>query len=146
MDPAWLNVHVQTWVESKGIKLITTRTHAAYVERAIRTIKQQIDRRLEGEPPGKNIWWDDDFLDLICHVLNEKRVSSVTKFTPLDAKKKENLDEVKSNLEKHRVSMRTYEELNVGSHVRRYEKKKEYAKEHVGVWSSKVYMIEKMKD
>ena len=75
---------------------------------------------------------------------NEKRINSVTKLTPSDAKKEENHDKVKINLEKHRVSMRTYDELNVGDSVRRYEKKKNYAKEHVGVWSSKLYTIDKI--
>jgi hypothetical protein len=144
MDPALLNIHVQTWIDSKNITLITTRTHAAVVERAIRTIKQQIDRRLDDKPEGDKIWWDEDFLDLICHVYNEKRINSTTHFTPIDAKKEENLEKVKSNLEKHRVSMRTYDELNVGDQVRRYEKKKNYAKEHVGVWSSKIYTIDKI--
>ena len=74
----------------------------------------------------------------------KKRINSVTKLTPSDAKKEENHDKVKSNLEKHRVSMRTYDELNVGDSVRRYEKKKNYAKEHVGVWSSKLYTIDKI--
>ena len=144
MDPALLNIHVQTWLESKHIQLITTRTHAAVVERAIRTIKQQIDRRLEDKPEGEKIWWDQDFLDLICHVYNEKRINSTTHLAPVDAKKDENLGQVKSNLERHRVSMRTYDELNVGDQVRRYEKKKNYAKEHVGVWSQKIYTIEKI--
>ena len=144
MDPALLNIHVRTWIESKGIQLITTRSHAPVVERAIRTIKQQIDRRLEDKPEGKKIWWDEDFLNLICHVYNEKRINSITNLTPLDVKKEENHDKVKSNLEKHRVSMRTYDELNVGDHVRRYEKKKNYAKEHAGVWSRKIYTIDKI--
>jgi hypothetical protein len=144
MDPALLNIHVKTWIESKGIQLITTRTHAPVVERAIRTIKNMIDKRLESKPPGQKIWYDQDFLDLICHVYNEKRINSTTKFTPEDAKKPENLDKVKTNLEKHRVSMRKYEKLTEGDHVRRYEKKKNYAKEHVGVWSQKIYTIEKI--
>ena len=100
MDPALLNIHVKTWIESKGIQLITTRTHAPVVERAIRTIKNMIDKRLESKPPGQKIWYDQDFLDLICHVYNEKRINSTTKFTPEDAKKPENLDKVKTNLEK----------------------------------------------
>ena len=40
--------------------------------------------------------------------------------------------------------MRNYEKLNVGDKVRRYEKKKNYAKEHVSVWSSKIYTIDKI--
>ena len=58
--------------------------------------------------------------------------------------KKENLEIIQSNLENNRVSMRKYEPLEVGDHVRRYEKKKNYAKEHVGVWSTKVYTIDKI--
>jgi len=143
-EPSLLNIHVKTWIESKGIQLITTRTHAAYAERAIRTIKQMLDRRLDEKPAGHKIWYDDDFLNLICHIYNEKRINSITKFTPLDARKKENHDAVKSNLEKHRVSLRKYDVLNVGDHVRRYEKKKDYAKEHIGVWSAKIYTIDKI--
>ena len=104
MDPALLNIHVQTWIKSQNITLITTRTHAAVVERAIRTIKQHIDRRLEDKPSDEKIWWDQDFLDLICHVYNEKRINRTTHFTPKDAKKEENLGKVKSNLEKHSIN------------------------------------------
>ena len=96
------------------------------------------------KPEGDKIWWDQYFLDLICHVYDEKRINSTTHLAPVDAMKDETLGQVKSNLERHRVSMRTYDELNVGDQVRRYEKKKNYAKEHVGVWSQKIYTIEKI--
>jgi len=52
-EPSLLNIHVKTWIESKGITLIMTRSHAPVVERMIRTIKNMIDRRLEDKPAGK---------------------------------------------------------------------------------------------
>jgi hypothetical protein len=48
--------------------------------------------------------------------------------TPNDARAKKNLLEVKTNLELNRISKRKYPEINVGSSVRVYIKKKNFQK------------------
>jgi hypothetical protein len=71
-------------------------------------------------------------------------VSSVTDMTPDKARDKKNTLDVKLNLEMHRVRKRKYPEIDVGSRVRIYTKKKQFDKERKPLWSENVYEVEEI--
>ena len=119
---------VQKWFEDQGIKHITTRTHAAQAERQIRTFKDMLETRMENNPEEKP--WTD-FIYPILLTYNHKMKSSITKFTPHEAKQTDNHMDVKINLELHAKKKRKYPDINVGDSVRVYQKKKIFDKEGV---------------
>ena len=55
-----------------------------------------------------------ELIDPILHVYNNRMISSVTKLTPEEARKPENLTIVKSNLELKRQHKRKYPEIEIG--------------------------------
>ena len=61
--------------------------------------------------------------------------------TPNDAKKPENIFQVKAQLEMHRVKKRKYPDISVGDDVRIYTKKKNFDKERVPVLSDYKYKV-----
>jgi hypothetical protein len=65
-------------------------------------------------------WW---MLPRILLVYNNFKVHSGTGLTPKEARKTDNIEKVKLNNEKHRVSNRTYPEINIGDHVRKVKRK-----------------------
>ena len=111
-------------------------------ERTIRTLKYMIFRRLKKEP--EKSWYE--ILHEVLVTLNYDRKSSVTKMTPADAKDPKNAIKVKVNLEKARKTTRNYPEIKVGDRVRAFRKKKNFEKEHVGIWSENRYEVREIED
>ena len=70
----------------------------------------------------QNIQWIDYNLGILL-TYNNNMVSSVTKMTPLEAKKKKNEFEVKLNITLQAKRSRTYPELEVGDSVKIMRKK-----------------------
>ena len=76
-------------------------------------------------------------------IYNHKSIHSVTKFTPNNARKKENHFDVKINLLLHKQHNRKYPPLKEGDQVKIYKKKdKKHQKEHYSVWSQNSYKID----
>jgi len=77
---------IQDYFKEHKIKHITTRTHAAVAERAVRTIKDMIYKRLENNKEAK--WYDVKILANSLVMYNYKNVSSATGFTPNEGREK----------------------------------------------------------
>jgi hypothetical protein len=56
-EPSWNGKYVKQYLKEEHILLIMTLSHAPIVERAIRTIKNMIYKRLEHNP--KNPWYGE---------------------------------------------------------------------------------------
>ena len=128
---------LQTYFKEQGIQHIITRTHAPVAERAIRTIKMMLYKRIKADT--------DQWIDYLYPVLityNTKMVHSATGFTPTDAKKEPNKMMVQLHLELKRVSKRKYPDINVGDKVKIYKKKDmKTRKQQYSVWSENSYEV-----
>ena len=123
------------FLEGEKIEIHRTRGHPAFAERFIRTYKDMLFKRVEAdEKKGKqNIQWIDYNLEILL-TYNNKMVSSTTKFTPLEAKKKKNEFEVKLNISLQAKRNRTYPEIEVGDSVKIMRKKGISEKERTSHW------------
>ena len=134
------------YLEGEKIEIHRTRGHPAFAERFIRTYKDMLFKRVEadmsgaksrderGEKKGKqNIQWIDYNLEILL-TYNNKMVSSTTKFTPLEAKKKKNEFEVKLNISLQAKRNRTCPEVDVGDRVKIMRKKGISEKERTSHW------------
>lgn len=128
-DASILGTEMKKLLNDKGIDLITTLEHAPIAERAIRTIKAELDNRMKHET---KVW--TAYLPDVLKKYNNKMEHSGIGMTPNEARKEENDFEVRTNLEVNRISTRKYPELKVGDKVRVYKKRKAFDKERVGVW------------
>ena len=131
------SLYSKTVIEFLGgkIEIHRTRGHPAFAERFIRTYKDMLFKRVEAdEKKGKqNIQWIDYNLEILL-TYNNKMVSSTTKFTPLEAKKKKNEFEVKLNISLQAKRNRTYPEIEVGDSVKIMRKKGISEKERTSHW------------
>ena len=87
----------------------------------------------------KLTWWEVLYPVLLTY--NNKKINSVTKMTPADARKPSNTAEVKFNLELKRRSSRVYPNISVGDYVRIYKKKDKLDIERVSNWSNDKYKV-----
>ena len=133
---------LQDYFKQNNIKHITTRTHAPVAERAVRTIKDLIFRRLEKNP--SLMWYDTKILANSLVMYNYKMVSSATGFTPNNAREKKNELNVKLKLELGRKTTRRYPPVEVNDKVRIYKKKGKFDKERVPVWTENLYNVDKI--
>ena len=127
---------VKKYLKDNNVRQIYTLGHAAYAERAIRTIKSMIYKRVEHT---KQKWTDVLYSVLLTY--NVKNKSSITGMTPAEAKKPGNLVDVGSQLELHRIHKRKYPTINIGDHVRLLRKKKHFDKEHISTWSATIHKV-----
>ena len=127
---------VKKYSKDNNVRQIYTLGHAAYAERAIRTIKSMIYKRVEHT---KQKWTDVLYSVLLTY--NVKNKSSITGMTPAEAKKPGNLVDVGSQLELHRIHKRKYPTINIGDHVRLLRKKKHFDKEHISTWSATIHKV-----
>ena len=132
---------VQQYFISQHIQHIVTRGHAPVAERAIRTIKDMLYKRIEKAEPGAQ--WVE-ILNNALFTYNYKMVNRITKLTPDKARDDKNLLTVKANLELHSNHKRKYPNIDVGDTVRIYMKKKNFQKERVPVWSEATYTVEEI--
>ena len=123
------------YLEKEKIEIHRTRGHSAFAERFIRTYKDMLFKRVEAdEKKGKqNIQWIDSNFEILL-TYNNKMVSSTTKFTPIEARKKKNELEVKLNISVQAKRNRTYPELEVGDDVKIMRKKGISEKERTSHW------------
>ena len=133
------------YLEKEKIEIHRTRGHPAFAERFIRTYKDMLFKRVEAdEKKGKvNIQWIDYNFEILL-TYNNKMVSSTTKFTPIEARKKKNELEVKLNISLQAKRNRTYPELEVSNQVKVMRKKGITEKEKTSHWNKTIYTVEKI--
>ena len=136
---------IQRYFNEERIQHIVTRGHAPVAERAIRTIKSLIDRRMQGKPPGTQ-WTDVDVLNNALFAYNFKMVHRISGYTPNEAKKEANNINVKINLETKAKHKRIYPPIKVGDSVKIYRKKRNFEKEHVSVWTDATYQVDRIEE
>ena len=136
---------ITDYLKEEKIELHTTRGHPAFGERFIRTFKDMLFKRLDAdEKKGKNnIQWTDYILEILL-TYNNKLVGSITKMTPLEARKKNNEFEVKLNISMNARKNRLYPELDIGDKVKIMRKKGISEKERTSHWLKAVHTVEKI--
>ena len=140
-DSSLLANSMKTYLKEKGIELITTRQHASMAERAIRTIKAELDSKIEKEPKTWTTYLPD-----VLREYNENKVHKTIGMTPKDATEVKNEFEVKTNLEINRVNKRDQPELDEDDKVRMYKKKNIFDKERVPVWEDGYRRVRKVEN
>ena len=121
-----------------------TRSHASTTERAIRTFKDLMTRRLEG-PGNENVRWYDALRLSALMKYNQWMVNRTTGLTPFQASEKKNEAHVRTMLEINAIRKRKYPAIKVGDRVKVYNKKDKLDKERISVWSPTTYEVEDIK-
>ena len=85
--------------------LITTLSHAPIVERAIRTIKEMLYKRLDHDPKQP---WCGELLQQVIFVYNFGREHRTIGMSPNDARKADSQEKVTRNLNKRAIYTRKY--------------------------------------
>lgn len=147
-DESALNTKsIQDYLKEHKIQHYRTRGHSQFSERAIRTFKDQLYKRVEAdEKKGKtDIQWHDYIFQILI-TYNTKTKSSATGFTPQLARLKKNELEVKLNIASKAKRNRIYPELNERDKVKIYRKKGITEKERSSTWSKNDYTITKIQN
>ena len=139
-EPALSTVAMKNYFKEKNITHIVTRSHANVAERAIRTFKDSLYKRVENAKDDKVQWVD--FVFEIVLTYNNKLVHSTTGMTPDDARKKKNELDVWINTVRNSTFTRKYPNLEKGDKVKILRKKKVGEKERTSVWSDISYEVE----
>ena len=115
-DGSAFKATVDELFDGEGITHITTLTHANVVERFIRTIKNEINERIQF---NKGNW-----TDMLKHVLNKylNTVHSSTYHTPKEGHNDSNAADVSSNLEFKNINPRKYPTISINGYVTMYTK------------------------
>ena len=145
-DEAAMNKEaIQKYLQEQNIEHHRTRAHPNFSERAIRTFKDLLYRRVEADQKkGKdNIQWTDYIFEILLTYSNKMK-HSATGFTPKDARKPSNELKVKLHLNMNAKRNRVYPDLGVGDEVKIFRKRKPNEKERVSNWSQNVYTIERI--
>lgn len=132
---------IQKYLKDIDVKHIVTRTHAAVAERTIRTIKKMIYTRIEQSKEEPKPSWHSLIYPVVL-TYNYKLKSSVTKMTPVEARKPQNKIAVKWNLELKARFTRKYPAIKEGDYVKLYKKKDKLDKERKSVWTDKKFKVE----
>ena len=133
---------IQKYLEENNISHIITRSHAWFAERAIKTVKEMLYKRIENSK-DKNPQWNDFIFEVVL-TYNNKLKHSSTKFTPNEARTKGNEFNVKLNMLLNQKHSRNYPLLQEGSKVKIYRKKRTGEKSHTSYWSENTYEVEKI--
>ena len=140
-EGAWSRgTEINKYFKDENINHIITLSHPNVSERAIRTIKDEIYKRVK-LPSDKN--WSELLYPILLKY-NFKSVHNSTNLTPSEADKGHNQFYAKLNLELNRVRKRRYPDVDVDDNVKIYKKKDKLDKEHISTWSSKIYKVNKI--
>ena len=124
-DETALNTQaIQDYLKEQGIAHHRTRGHPNFSERAIRTYKDMLYKRVEAdEKKGKeNIQWIDYNLEILL-TYNDKMIHSSIKMTPKQATKQKDNLKAKVNMTLQATKTRRYPEISTGDKVKIYRKK-----------------------
>ena len=133
-------VAMKKYFEENDIKHIITRSHAHIAERAIRTFKDSLYKRIDHAKDDNTQWVDLVFEILLTY--NNKLVHSTIGMTPDDARKKKNELDVWTNTFINSKQNRKYPNLEKGDKVKILRKKGITEKERTRVWSENAYEVE----
>ena len=122
-EPALVGNKFQEWLVDNKILHITTLTHAPSAERAIRTFKDLMTRRLEA-PKNENIPWHGSVRLAVLFQYNQKMEQRTIGMTTYDATEKKNEETVRAMLELNAVQKRKYPDVKLGDYVKVYKKKR----------------------
>ena len=138
---------IQKYLNDEGIQHHRTRAHANFSERAIRTFKDMLYKRVEAdEKKGKNnIQWTDYIFEILL-TYNNKMEHSAIKMTPKEAMKEKSELKAKQNMTRQATRTRKYPEISVGDKVKIYRKRKQGEKERVSIWSKETYEVERIEE
>lgn len=125
--------------KERGTRLVATRNHAGVAERAIRTFKNMLYKRIEASTKENPQW--TDFISQVVVTYNYKLKHSATEMTPNEARQPDNSLNAKVNMELKAKHTRKYPDIKVGNHVRVYFKKKKGEKERVSYWSETKHKV-----
>ena len=133
---------IQKCLKGENMEHHRTRAHPNFSERAIRTFKDMLYRRVEAdESKGKqHIQWTDYVLEILLTCNNQMK-HSATGFTPKEARKPSNQFKVKFNLTMKGKKNRVYPDLDVGDEVKIFRKRKPNEQERVSNWSQNIYTM-----
>jgi hypothetical protein len=136
-----------TWFEDNDILHIVTTEHANTAERAIRTLKFMMEKRMElQKKQGTRTHWSV-IVPNILDVYNNKSEHSSIKMTPAEGREKKNEAIVKANLEIRARYGRKYPALRKGDKVKVFKKKdKAKQKERFSNWAPRIWTIEDIKE
>ena len=112
---------VNNLLKERGIDHIITRSKAWFAERAVRTFKSALYKRVENSKK-EDVQWTD-FIYPILLTYNNKNKHSTTNHTPAAARNQKNELNVKLNLLSHKKHTRVYPKLNVDDEVKVMKKK-----------------------
>jgi hypothetical protein len=138
-EGSWTGKYTQQFLKEEDILLIMTLSHAGIVERATRTIKDMLYKRLEHDPSRP---WYGELLQQVIFVYNYGREHSRIHMTPNEARKESNEDVVRRNLNKHAVYNRKYPNIQIGDTVRIFKKRHTFDKQQKSLWSKNKYIVE----
>jgi hypothetical protein len=137
-EGAWsAGTEIDKYFKANKINHLITLSHAAFAERSIRTIKDEIYKR--AKPPSDTNW--SSLLFQILLKYNHKQVHTTTGYTPADAEKATNHLNVKLNIEMKTNKTRVYPDIEIGDYVRIHKSKDKLDKEHISTWSDKRYKV-----
>ena len=124
-EGALQNASIQEYLNKEGIQHHRTRAHANFSERAIRTFKDMLYKRVEAdEKKGKtNIQWTDYIFEILL-TYNNKMEHSTIKMTPKEAMKEKNELKARQNMTNQATRTRKYPNISTGDKVRIYRKRK----------------------
>ena len=125
-------------LKQHDINLIVTRTSVIFAERAIRTIKEEIQKRKDALGAES---WVDVLPDVVQKYNSTVKVS--TGMTPLDAEKFVNRTTVREHIEGRAKFNRKYPGLSSGDRVKIIKKAGKYTefKHDFNHWSTEIYTV-----
>lgn len=137
---------IQKYLKDEGIHHHITRGHANFSERAIRSFKDMLYKRIDNDlkkDKTKNIQWTDYIHQVVLTYNNHLKHSSIG-MTPKEALKKDNHLKAKVEMTNKANKTRKYPDLKVGDEVKVYRKKAITEKERTSTWSEQRYTIERI--
>jgi hypothetical protein len=124
-----------------NIKHYVTRNHSAFAERFIRTLKDMLYKRIDGDTKKKEGYQWTDYLQQTMKTYNTVNIHSSTKKTPIEAIKPSQAIDVKTNLEIRALRNRKYPPLSIDDNVKILSKRKKGEKERVSKWSIEIFKV-----
>ena len=137
---------IQKYLKDEGIYHHITRGHANFSERAIRSFKDALYKRIDNDlrkDKSKNIQWTD-YIHQVVLTYNTHLKHSGIGMTPKEALKKDNHLKAKIEMATKANKTRKYPELKGGSEVKVYRKKAIAEKERSSTWSGQKYTVERI--
>ena len=138
---------IQDYLKEQGIQHHRTRAHANHSERAIRTFKDMLYKRVEADKKkGKTtIQWNDYILEILLTNKNKMEHSAI-KMTPKEAMQDKNELKATQNMTQQATGTRKYPTININDKFKIYRKRKPNEKERVSLCSKETCEVERIEE